>query len=973
MKSLLAPGIALVNLLKYPQKFGVIGFFIFIVILIFIFSNISRINQEINSVRTERVGLLFIEEYSKLLNELEQNRGVARGYLLGDVSLKKRIVQRSNEISYEISGIERLNIRYNNIFDIDGPLREIKREWNALSSQMFDLSPEENFNAHVRLVQYILALINQIGDNSNIMYSNGIDKYYLSRLIVKDIPIFTNEICIIGGLGSGVAAKKKLSPDEKKRINVQIGIVEKGLKRINTNTLRVIKNKKILREPINGFLLVLNNATKEFIDITRNRIIDAEQLKLDPEEFLGLSAGVLRSAFNFLELNIIIMDDLLIERIDDLEKKRLLVILIPLAILLALLYVFSCLAYSVIDSVKHLQQKANEISEGNLNVKTEIKTNDELKDLSDSMNEMVFSLNSLINRDKKLRDIIISVIESKTAEETINKIVINTGKIFDVERCVIVEYDADKNRFLPIKESAVYISSLEVINPAGMQVKQEETDVFTNIVFKENRVLVVNDSSILELPETAANLIEKVQSKSFMIAPLIYAGKPLGLISVAMTSGQRDFTKEEAKLLESIANQCAILLNQSKLVEKIIYLNRELESSLIMEKTVRKITSEATAVASHEEIDKYLINQLISILDIDKVLHFHVSGTSLNWYIRETKGELPESITGKSFVSLEPAREIIPGNDEIIAINNIETDVGNKQLKDILMGEEIYSLMSYPTSKKLEDHTKEEVIELTVIARKEPKEWTDEEKNLFKIIMDTISIVTLASLEKLELERTRKTFIATLAHDLKSPILSEQKALEYLLTPGVEIEEEQFRQCLDDIYVTNRNLLNLIDNLMAVYHYESGKTELNKTAEKMSEIIEESSQSVKYLADERKCNVLFNIQENLPSINVDRIEIRRVLVNLIANAIKHNPEGTSVIICAHGINGNIQVSVQDNGTGLSEELIPEVFQRYPLKKRKIGTGLGLYIAKQIIEAHGGEIWFKTAKGEGTTFYFTLPL
>jgi len=221
--------------------------------------------------------------------------------------------------------------------------------------------------------------------------------------------------------------------------------------------------------------------------------------------------------------------------------------------------------------------------------------------------------------------------------------------------------------------------------------------------------------------------------------------------------------------------------------------------------------------------------------------------------------------------------------------------------------------------------------------------------------------------------QTRNVFIATLAHDLKSPLLSEQVALEYLLFTDDGITEEQFKNYMKYIYNTNKGLLSLVDNLTTVYYYETGRAQLNKSNEQVGEIVEESIQSVKYLADEHSCIISSYIQQGLPGVTVDRIEINRVLINLITNAVKHNPEGTTVNVSAEKVDHCVKVSVQDNGRGISQEIIPEIFQRYPLRRTKIGTGLGLYIAKQIVEAHCGKIWFKTAEGEGTTFYFTLPL
>ena len=99
----------------------------------------------------------------------------------------------------------------------------------------------------------------------------------------------------------------------------------------------------------------------------------------------------------------------------------------------------------------------------------------------------------------------------------------------------------------------------------------------------------------------------------------------------------------------------------------------------------------------------------------------------------------------------------------------------------------------------------------------------------------------------------------------------------------------------------------------------------------------------------------------------------RVFSNLIGNAIKHTRKGTQINISASRKDRFIKFAIQDNGEGIPKEQINMIFQRYPMEKRKIGTGLGLYLSKQIVEAHAGKIWFETKEGVGTTFYFTLPI
>ncbi len=227
--------------------------------------------------------------------------------------------------------------------------------------------------------------------------------------------------------------------------------------------------------------------------------------------------------------------------------------------------------------------------------------------------------------------------------------------------------------------------------------------------------------------------------------------------------------------------------------------------------------------------------------------------------------------------------------------------------------------------------------------------------------------------ELVELINQKNTFVAGLTHDLRSPIFAEQKALEVLLSKKAGIEFEPFWETLQDIYKTNEELLYMVNNYLSLYHYESGKLEPNLKAVNIADLVNSAVRSIKYLAKHQDTTINIDIQPDLPFIKVDKGQIISVLVNLISNAIKHNTKGKDIEIKVRKVDFSIEVSVKDNGKGIPEAEQPNIFERYPIKKREIGTGLGLYLAKQIVEVHNGEIWFETQEGIGTTFIFSLPI
>jgi len=235
----------------------------------------------------------------------------------------------------------------------------------------------------------------------------------------------------------------------------------------------------------------------------------------------------------------------------------------------------------------------------------------------------------------------------------------------------------------------------------------------------------------------------------------------------------------------------------------------------------------------------------------------------------------------------------------------------------------------------------------------------------------------LRDIDKLkELEQIREDFSATLAHDLKIPILAEKNTLQFFLK-GVfgEITDKQ-KVALLNMQESNKDLLTLVNNLLDVYKQESFFTEFKKEPCDIKILIMDCLNEIFPLAYKNNHTLVNNIDEELPEVNVEKTEIKRVILNLLNNAITYTQHGGRVEIGYEETDTELIIKIKDNGKGISPADIGKVFDRYfskDLKFRKVGTGLGLYLAKRIVEGHNGRIWAESELDKGSTFSFALPL
>jgi len=232
----------------------------------------------------------------------------------------------------------------------------------------------------------------------------------------------------------------------------------------------------------------------------------------------------------------------------------------------------------------------------------------------------------------------------------------------------------------------------------------------------------------------------------------------------------------------------------------------------------------------------------------------------------------------------------------------------------------------------------------------------------------------IATLEaQRELARMQDEFISTISHELRTPLGFIKGYVTTLLREDVDWKPEtrvEFLRIVDD---ESDRLRELIDNLLDSSRLESGRLGMTCVPTRIATLIRDASERTKSAHPEM--DLRLEIEENLPSADVDATRISQVLDNLLSNAHKYAPDST-VTIVVKNLDDNIRIEVKDFGPGIPTEHIPHLFERFyrvPGETSTIrGTGLGLYICRKIVEAHSGKIGVHSKLDEGSTFYFSLP-
>lgn len=223
----------------------------------------------------------------------------------------------------------------------------------------------------------------------------------------------------------------------------------------------------------------------------------------------------------------------------------------------------------------------------------------------------------------------------------------------------------------------------------------------------------------------------------------------------------------------------------------------------------------------------------------------------------------------------------------------------------------------------------------------------------------------------------RDEFIATLAHDMKVPLAGAERYLHNVLSGALGEVSTGLKQGLSALRRSNKQLLWMVHNLLFAYQEQEGVDIFAPSLSNVSEILNECVQDLMPFAESKSIDLSFSSSTDLPLAVLDRLAIRRMVLNFLDNAIKCTDNGGKVTVAARTDEGELFIEVSDTGKGIAKELLPTLFQRFWKEpgtfKASGSAGLGLYVCRKIAEGHGGTISCESDKSRGTIFTVAIPL
>jgi PAS domain S-box-containing protein len=507
-----------------------------------------------------------------------------------------------------------------------------------------------------------------------------------------------------------------------------------------------------------------------------------------------------------------------------------------------------------------------------------------------------------------LRELSAALSSISEVQRTLEELVVSLGFILDADKCVFLLYDEVTNE-LVAQQPVLGLTEEEVAHS-----RLPATAGISGHVFQTGWPAIVRDTATDERLGAERELVLRLGLTSLLSVPLQAENHTLGVINVCNKRSGQPFTEADAGLLSMLASQAAMILQNSRL---------------------------HAAVDAERGTLKAILDSLASaavVLDREKRLLLCNPVAEYLFMIKE------ENVLGR------PVQEAIT----------------HEQVVELLLDgatKEATPEAAHPLSEVSLVTPEETILQVRITDLRNPQG---------EILGQVAVFNDITQLRKVDQLKTE--FVSTVSHELRTPLTSI-KAFTATLLRDVQFEPAQQKEWLKIIDSECDRLTNLISDLLSISRIEAGRA-LQMDYQKIDLV----KVTRRVLDLQRAYSTRHELVSDLPEtliIEADEAKVVQVLTNLVNNAIKYSPRGGRVTTGIEDRGRHVHVWVQDQGPGIRPDHLTKVFDKFyqvdsSSTRRVGGTGLGLYLTKALVKAHGGDIWAESVLEQGSTFHFILP-
>ncbi|MFA5627730.1 MAG: methyl-accepting chemotaxis protein [Thiohalomonadaceae bacterium] len=419
MKAIFMPGIALLNRLRYPRKFFLIGVLFLTPLLLMGYFLIHEVSQRIAFMEQEKPGIEYIVQLRKIIQPLQQHRGLGAAVLSGNVDSRTELMQRQAIIDQEFAKLQQLDGRLGLRLNTEDRFSTLQSEWSNLKQEFDGYTPEQSYQRHTSLIASMLEFIRHLANTSNLILASRMDTYYLIDTLVNHLPKLAEDAGQSRALGSTIIVQGLFTPENWEHLlagSQRIADAETHLGRGIQAVLH--ENPGLadrLEQPRDQLLSAVDAYSK-----TIKLMLYEDEITVDLDSFFKQATQTIDSVFSLFDVVAPALNELLTKHIADYQFIRAITIAIMLSVLVVIVYVFICFYLAVLRSITELRAGLGQIAAGDLTTHIVLATRDETHLIAEQANAMAQQFRELVNKVLRSTQQVATAAEqlSATSEQT---------------------------------------------------------------------------------------------------------------------------------------------------------------------------------------------------------------------------------------------------------------------------------------------------------------------------------------------------------------------------------------------------------------------------------------------------------------------------------------------------------------------------------------------------------------------------
>jgi signal transduction histidine kinase len=658
------------------------------------------------------------------------------------------------------------------------------------------------------------------------------------------------------------------------------------------------------------------------------------------------------------------------------------------------------LARRMVRPIRALTDGAGRIGAGDLGHRLEVRTGDEIETLAEQFNRMTSQLReSYANLEQKVEERtreLSKSLEQQTATSEILRVISSSPTdaqpVFDViVESAIRLCGARYGRLYRYDGETIHLVASHGLSQSGLgQVQRvfprpaaDDTIVGRAIVTREP-VYIRDIASDENVPPLSRQMIEALNTRSQVTIPMLRAGEPIGAMTVGWAEPEA-FDEQQVDLMWTFASQAVIAIENVRLFKELDVRNRDLTETLEQQtataEILRVISSSQTDV---QPVFETIVENSLRLCEATFSTVFRFDGQLVHLEALRNISEegaaairaafpMPLSRAGAS------ARAIM--TRRIVHIADVREDP-DYALQGLAKVAAFRSILSVPM---LRDGLP---IGTITVAAERTEPFPDKQVALLKtfadqavIAVENVRLFTEIQEKTQQLEianRHKSEFLANMSHELRTPLNAVIGFSEVLLERMFGEVNEKQEEYLQDILSSGKHLLSLINDILDLSKIEAGRMELEALPFDLPAAFDNALTLIRERASRNSIGLGVHVDPRIGEVVADERKVKQVLLNLLSNAVKFTPEGGTITMSAVLNGGMVEISVADTGIGIAPEDQATVFEEFrqvgtDYARKREGTGLGLALARRLVELHGGTLTLQSEIGKGSTFTFTIPV